>query len=372
MKKQLFNKTLLLPLVMALTVLGCKKDKAVKSSGQQYSVTQTNLVADTAGFGAAKIDGDLVNAWGLAANTNGAIWVSSNHKGLSTVYDGTGQTLLGPVHILSAGQNTVAAPTGIVFNATPDFGGNKFIFCGEDGTITAWATAGVNAAVVFNGGANAVYKGLAMGNNGGQNFLYAANFKAGKIDVFDKNFQPVNNAGFADNTIPAGFAPFNVQNIEGSLYVEYAKQAGPDNADDSAAPGNGYVNVFKPDGTLLKRFASQGPLNSPWGITLAPAGFAASTPTILVGNFGDGKISVFDIDGNFKGSLQSGGQPVGISGLWALDFLTANPTATSHLYFTAGPDGEAHGLFGYLSSQMSNSTPPSNGNNNNNGGYPGY
>jgi uncharacterized protein (TIGR03118 family) len=368
MKKQLFSKTLLFPVVMTLTVLGCKKDNRAKSSAQQYSVTQTNLVADATGFGAAKIDPNLLNAWGLAVNPNSTIWVSSNHKGLTTIYDSTGKTLLAPVNIITTVGNT-AAPTGIVFNETRDFQGNKFIFCGEDGTITAWTTGG-SAAVVFNGGANAVYKGLAMGNNGGKNFLYAANFKAGKIEVFDGNFQPVNTAGFTDTTMPAGFAPFNVQNIEGSLYVAYAKQAGPDNADDSAAPGNGYIDVFRPDGSLVKRFSSQGPLNSPWGMTLAPAGFAAGTATLLVGNFGDGKISVFDLNGNFKGSLQSDGQPLAISGLWALDFLTVNPTAASHLYFTAGPDGETHGLFGFLSRQMTNSS--NNGTNNNNGGYPGY
>lgn len=368
MKKQLFSKTLLFPVVMTLTVLGCKKDNPAKSSAQQYSVTQTNLVADATGFGAAKIDPNLLNAWGLAVNPNGIIWVSSNHKGLTTIYDSTGKTLLAPVNIMTTAGNT-AAPTGIVFNGTPDFGGSKFIFCGEDGTITTWS-AGANAAVVF-ARADAVYKGLAMGNNDGKNFLYAANFKAGKIEMFDSNFQPVNTAGFTDSTIPAGFAPFNVQNIEGSLYVAYAKQKGPDNMDDDAAPGNGYVNVFKPDGSLVKRFASQGSLNSPWGMTLAPAGFAASTPTMLVGNFGDGKISVFDMDGNFKGSLQKGGQPAAISGLWALDFLTANPTAASHLYFTAGPDGEVHGLFGFLTSQVLNSNPPNNGNNNS-GGYSGY
>ncbi len=367
MKKQLSNRILLLPVAMILSVLGCKKDNPAKSSAQQYSATQTNLVADAAGFGAAKIDPNLLNAWGLAVNPNGIIWVSSNHKGLTTIYDSTGKTLLAPVNIMTTVGNT-AAPTGIVFNGTPDFGGSKFIFCGEDGTITAWTT-GANAAVVFSG-TNAVYKGLAMGSDGGKNFLYAANFKAGKIEVFDSNFAPVNTTGFTDPTMPAGFAPFNVQNIGGLLYVAYAKQAGPDNVDDSAAPGNGYINVFKPDGSLVKRFASQGPLNSPWGMTLAPAGFAASTATLLVGNFGDGKISIFDLSGNFKGSLQSGGQPVAISGLWALDFLTANPTAGSHLYFTAGPDGEAHGLFGFLSSQMTSTS--NNGNNNNNGGYPGY
>jgi len=194
----------------------------------------------------------------------------------------------------------------------------------------------------------AVYKGLAMATDGNADFLYAANFKGKKIDVLNGEFQYITTKPFTDPNMPDGFGPFNIQNIGGMLYVTYAKLKGPDNEDDDAAPGNGYVDIFKPDGTLVKRFASQGPLNSPWGITHAPAGFAGDTETILVGNFGDGRINVFDLSGNYKGQLASNGKALGIEGLWALDFLKANATAADPLYFTAGPGGEKHGIFGSL------------------------
>jgi uncharacterized protein (TIGR03118 family) len=365
MKTQLMMKPALMAVATALTIFSCKKGNVTTMPPTtQYNVSQTNLIADAAGFNAAKIDPDLVNAWGLAANQIGIVWVASNHKALSTIYDTTGQTLRLPVRIPSNGNQT-GKPTGMVFNNSSDFGNNKFIFADENGTISAWISND-DAAIVANGGPGAVYKGLALATNAGANFLYAANFKAGKIDVFDKEFKHVDTNGFTDTTIPAGFAPFNVQNIGGMLYVTYAKLAGPDNVNDSPGPGNGYVNIFKPDGTLVKRFASQGPLSSPWGVTHAPAGFAAQTETILVGNFGDGRVNVFDTDGNYKGQLQANGQPLTIEGLWALDFVKPDPAASSSLYFTAGPGGEAHGLFGFLKTSVATNNP-NNGNNTNNG-----
>ena len=246
------------------------------------------------------------------------------------------------------------APTGVLFNSTTDFGGNKFIFAGEDGTILRHGVRWCNTAVKVADRSqfNAVYKGITMANDGTANFLYVANFKGGKIDVFDSGFHYVTNKPFIDPTIPAGYAPFNIQKIGENLYVTYAKQKGPDDMDDEAGHGNGYVSVFKANGTFAKRLFSRGDLNSPWGIALAPAGFVADQQAILIGNFGDGKINAFDFTGKHYGELQSGGHALVIDGLWAIDFLNGNKpntgSSTDWLYFTAGPNDESHGLFGYI------------------------
>ncbi len=303
MKNLIYGKLCLAALSVLTCFFSCKKNR---QPAPQFNIGQTNLVADVATYGAAKIDTGLRNAWGLAANPTGIVWISSNRDALSTVYDKTGKTLRPPVTIPSVAANQPGAPTGIVFNGSTDFSGNKFIFSGEDGVITAWASGNAAVKVADRSQANAVYKGLAMATDAGANFLYAANFKGGKIDVFDNHFNYVTTKPFLDPAIPAGFGPFNIQNIGGWLYVAYAKQKAPDNMDDQAGPGNGYVDIFKPDGTLIKRFASQGTLNSPWGITHAPAGLAANGETILVGNFGDGRINIFDMNGNYKGQLHNG------------------------------------------------------------------
>lgn len=348
MKNIINAKTLFAGLLAVTCFYACKKDH---KPGMDVDVSQVNLVADIAGLGAAKVDANLVNAWGLAASPTGILWPAANHTGLSTIYDSTGQTLRPPVTIPAATAGDMGAPTGVIFNSTADFGGSKFIFAGEDGIISAW-TSGNNAVKVADRSSfDAVYKGIAMASDDGANFIYAANFKGGKIDAFDKNFAYVTDKPFLDPNIPTGFAPFNIQNIGGNLYVTYAKLKGPDNEDDQSGPGNGYVNVFSPHGTLIKRFASQGSLNSPWGITWAPEGFADAGPTILVGNFGDGRVSIFDMSGKFKGQLKSNGQTLAIEGLWALDFLKGNPStakSSNKLYFTAGPADESHGLLGYL------------------------
>ncbi|MDB5142280.1 MAG: hypothetical protein JWQ66_993 [Mucilaginibacter sp.] len=357
MKKLIYGKHFLAALLILTCFYSCKKDH---QTVQQFNVAQNNLVADTAGYGAAKIDNNLLNAWGIAANPMGIIWIASNHKGVSTVYDKTGKTLIPPVTIPSVTADQPGAPSGVVFNSTTSFGGNKFIFAGEDGVITAWASGGAAVKVADRSSSNAVYKGLTIATDAGANFIYATNFRGGEIDVFDSNFNYVTSKPFLDTSIPAGFGPFNIQNIGGLLYVTYAKLKAPDNMDDQAGAGNGYVNVFKPDGTLVKRFASQGTLNSPWGITHAPAGFASGTEAILIGNFGDGRINIYDLQGNYKGQLQNNGQVVAIDGLWAIDFLNTNPnsvSSTDPLYFTAGPMDEAHGVFGFLQTTISTSAP---------------
>jgi uncharacterized protein (TIGR03118 family) len=351
MKNLINNKVLLALLIVPICFYACKKNHMQPI---QFNITQTNLVADTIGFGAARIDTNVGNAWGMAAAPSGPIWISANNLGLSTIYDTTGKTLRTPVIIPSVTPGQPGTPSGVVFNSTTDFAGSKFIFASEEGIILAWSSGNSAVKVADQSQSNAVYKGLTIAQDGGANFLYVTNFKGQKIDVFDKNFNYVTGKPFLDPTIPAGFGPFNIQYIGGMLYVTYAKLKAPDNHDDQQGPGNGFVNIFTTSGMLVKRFAAQGPLNSPWGIALAPAGFANAQPTILIGNFGDGRINIFDMMGNFKGQLQNNGQIISIQGLWAIDFLKNNQPGgnpNSPLYFTAGPDAEAHGLFGTLKKQ---------------------
>ncbi|HLY70593.1 MAG TPA: TIGR03118 family protein, partial [Puia sp.] len=247
-------------------------------------------------------------------------------------------------------------PSGVIFNETADFGfmsgetqvASKFIFATEDGIIAAWGGGNNAVKVIDNSAANAVYKGLAIANDGTGNFLYVTNFKQSRIDVFDNAYNPVSGKAFHDPGISSDFGPFNIRNIGGLLYVTYAKHLAPDNHDDQAGPGNGFVDVFKPDGTWVKRFAAHGTLNSPWGIAESSEGFNnIRFHAILVGNFGDGRINVYDMGGGFHGQLEDHGRPISIDGLWGIDTHLPNADST-RIYFTAGPDKESHSLFGYL------------------------
>jgi uncharacterized protein (TIGR03118 family) len=251
------------------------------------------------------------------------------------------------------------SPTGTVFNPTTDFvvGSGKhsapanFIFDSEAGRITAWsgAVSGVKARTEFTS-STAVYKGLAIGSVGGQNFLYAANFHDGTIDVFDRKFAPVTSAGgFTDPKLPAGYAPFNIQALGGNLYVSYAKQ-NAEKHDDVAGPGHGFIDVYDMSGNLMKRLVSKGKLNSPWGLALAPANFGAFSGDLLVGNFGDGMIHAYDpMTGALKGQLMNeDGNPIAIEGLWALRFGNGTMGTPESLLFTAGIAHESHGLFGEI------------------------
>jgi uncharacterized protein (TIGR03118 family) len=313
------------------------------------SYTQTNLVSDTTAYQGARIDPTLSNAWGIAINPTGVFWINANGTDNSEVYDMNGVAKRTPV--------AIPAPSGIVFNNTPDFiipatgTVSKFIFASENGKLYAWSSGDSARTVVNRSAMNTVYKGIALAKDGNDNFLYATDFRNGKIDVFDKSFNLIATKPFSDPTIPSGFAPFNVRLIDKVLFVTYAKQLAPENKDDEKGLGNGYVNAFKTDGTFLKRFASQGMLNSPWGIEKAPVGFGQGLNVILVGNFGDGRINVFEAPkGEFLRQLKNNGMPISIDGLWAITFPDNNVPGDdpNKLYFTAGPDGESHGLFGYL------------------------
>lgn len=314
------------------------------------SYTQTNLVSDLPNV-AAQQDPGLVNPWGIVAGPSSPFWISDNGSGLSTLYNGSGNKVPLTVTIPPAG----SSPTGIVFNSGSSFGGAHFIFATEDGTIAGW-TSGSLAVINVPGATGSVYKGLAEGNNGSADFLYAANFGTGKIDVFDSNFNSATlPGGFADPNVPAGFAPFNIENIDGKLYVTYAKQDSMHH-DDVPGAGNGFVDVFDLNGNLLQRLASGNALNSPWGLALAPSAFGAFSGDLLVGNFGDGTINAYDAsNGNFMGTLDgTNGSPITIMGLWGLSFGNgAQGQQLDDLYFTAGipgPNGaiEDHGLFGSL------------------------
>jgi len=331
------------------------------ASAQRY--IQHNLVSDVPGL-AAFTDPNLVNAWGIASSGSGPIWIANNGTGTSTIYHGNGTALPLVVTIPAGAANTEGGgvPTGLVFNGTGQFmvtensvsGPAFFIFAGEDGTISGWnpnvdATNAVLPASADLSATGAIFKGVALGTVGTDNFLYATDFHDGFVQVFDSTFTPTTT--FTDPALTAlGFAPFGIANIGGDLFVSFAKQD-EDAEDDVAGPGNGYVDVFDTSGTLLRQFAANGTLNSPWGITVAPGGFGAFANALLVGNFGDGRINAFDLStGAFLGQfLKPSGQPLAIDGLWGLHFGNGGSGGSANLlFFTAGPDHESHGLFGSL------------------------
>jgi len=310
---------------------------------------QTNLTADVSG--GAHVDAKLLNPWGLAFNPSGPAWVADNHAGVATVYDSTGTALPLTVTVAPASGAGMGAPTGQIFNGTAgNFMGDKFIFSTEDGTIAGWQSGTATTLRADKSAGGAIYKGLVALTKGAATRLYAADFHNGKVDVFDSSYASVAlTNGFVDAQIPAGFAPFNVNAIDGQLYVAYAKQDGSAE-DDVKGAGNGYVDIFDFDGKLVSRFASAGVLNSPWQVVKAPADFGALSGLILVGNFGDGAINAFDSTGTVKAKVtDASGAPLLIDGLWALVFGpdTAGQ-AHNQLFFTAGPAGESHGLYGRL------------------------
>lgn len=325
---------------------------------------QHNLVSD--GFiPADHPDTNLVNAWGVAFNPFGPAWVADNGTGVSTLYDGSGNAQSLIVHIPSPGNSAGGGnPTGIVFNGSTGFvvtkgntsGASKFIFATEDGLIAGWApNVDSNHAikVVDNSATTgAVYKGLALSAGGSGSLLYASDFHNNKIDVFDSSFGPVTLApgAFTDPHLPMGFAPFGLQAINGNIYVSYAKQDA-DRHDDVQGKGLGFVNVFDPNGNLIRRVVTRGRLNAPWGMALAPAGFGKFSNRLLIGNFGDGRINAYDLaTGKFVGQLKgTDHRPIQIDGLWGLAFgngFLSQPVNT--LFFAAGPDDEKHGLYGRI------------------------
>lgn len=343
--------------VAILAGTSCTKDDNPSSGGIPSSTRydEVKLVADQPSDSAAQTDPNLKNPWGIAIGGTGAFWLSANGTGTSTIYDRTGATLLAAVQIPALGALT-GNPTGVVYNSTSDFKigltgeTSKFIFATTQGSIAAWSSSSTAITVANRSIVGASYTGIALATDSGSNYIYAADFKNARIDVYDKDFVLVQGKAFNDSTMPAGFAPFNIRAINGKLYVLYAKQNSTETGDVRGA-GNGYINVFNTNGTLESRFTSQGNLNSPWGIAVAPANFGLTEGTILVANFGDGHINAFDTKGKLLGSLKdANGNEVAIDGLWDITFpVNGQPAGDQNqLFFTAGTANEAHGLFGYL------------------------
>ena len=307
----------------------------------------TNFQSDLAGV-AQHTDSNLVNPWGMAASTNGVIWVSNNGTGTSTLYNQDGTAVPLVVQIPHSASNTDGAnPTGQVFNNTGFFQVTKngtsasalFIFAGEDGSISGWnSTLSQTQAVkaVDNGNRGAVYKGVTLGVANGNNYLFVTNFHTGKVETYDQNFTRVNPDGFVDSTLPNGYAPFGIRNFNDEIFVTYAKQDQMRH-DDVACAGCGLVDVFDTSGNFLRRLTERGNLNAPWGLT-------EFNGELWVGNFGDGKINVYDpTTGAFIETLmRADGTPLQFDGLW--DLL---PLGTG-VYFTAGIADEGHGLFGLI------------------------
>jgi len=338
-----------------------------------------NLVSDLAGT-ADHQDAKLVNPRGMGFGAT-PVWVGNNRTGTATLYDGTGAASPLVVTIPQAGNaGTVGPVTGVVFNPFTSTANGfdvqtgkpaLFIFCSEDGVISGWnqTVSGTKASILFdNSASGAVYTGCAIGGTAAAPYLFAANFNAGTVDVYDlnlnlnpvpynQNAQPLPYAGsssFSNPAVPAGFAPYNVQNIGGTLFVSYALQNAA-KRDSVAGVGNGYVATFNVNGSLIANLVSQGPLNSPWGMAVAPPSYGAFAGALLVGNFADGKINAFSPStGVLLGTLADlNGNPISIPGLWSLDFGGgADSEDPGTLYITAGIGGgpnndpvESHGLF---------------------------
>ncbi len=358
------------------------------TNAQHY--TQKNLISDIPGM-ADKTDPNLKNPWGLTRSPTGSPWwIANNNSGTSTLVDGSGN----PINIFVeadasksnfvvvpppgfAAKGTQSTPTGIVFNGSPtDFLLNKgtpagrpavFIFATEDGTISGWnptvnllpggSPPSPNAVLEVDNSDNgsnrgAVYKGMTSGEIDGKKFLYVTNFRSARIEVYDTNFHRVRlgEEAFESDRVPHGFAPFNVQNIGGSLFVTYAKQDSLAH-DDVAGDGLGFVDIFSTTGKFQGRLEHGDWMNAPWGVVWTPRDFGEFSNVILVGNFGSGKIAAFNgFSKKFIGFVRNPDNSIlTIDGLWSLTFAN-NGTAGSStiLYFSAGINEEQNGLFGTL------------------------
>jgi uncharacterized protein (TIGR03118 family) len=326
---------------------------AAPLSSQALPVSVTNLVTDDPVANPAQItDPGLVNAWGLSYSPTGPFWVSSNGAGASTLYHVDPATQATSKVALTVAIPGAGNPTGQVFNSggAGQFNGNAFLFVSEDGTVSGWrGSLGSNAQALVS--VAGIYKGAAQATIAGNSYLYAADFGRGSIDVFKGNAGAGNLSGsFTDPGLPAGYAPFNVQALDGSLFVTYARRDG-NSTDETAGAGFGFVDRYDLQGNLLGRVASGGVLDAPWGLAIAPSSFGALAGSLLVGNFGDGHISAFDLaTDSFMGQLTgTDGQALAIDGLWALSVGNdAGAGSSQSLYFTAGPDDESHGLFGVM------------------------
>ncbi len=333
------------------------------AANAQVRVDVTTLVSDDAVAHPGKItDAGLVNAWGLSYSPTSPFWVSSNGTDTATLYAVNPATQATTKNALVV-STPVGGVTGQVFNAAGagSFNGDNFLFVGEGGAIAGWRGAlGTTAETLKLSSADDVYKGAAFASLAGTGYLYAANFRSGAIDVLKGNAAAPDLTGtFLDPNLPSGYAPFNIQNLGGTLYVTYALQDAAKH-DELAGPGRGFVDSFDTQGHLIARVASAGTLDAPWGLAIAPTSFGALAGSLLVGNFGDGRINAYNAASHaFLGQLAAGdGSPLAIDGLWALaPGNDGNGGSSALLYFTAGPEDESHGVFGVLSPQVAAAVP---------------
>jgi uncharacterized protein (TIGR03118 family) len=341
--------------------------------------TENKLVGSDPSVGAAQTDPNLINPWGVSESPTSPFWISENGSGLASIYSATSSgvttNVIPPITIaVPPGQMPgTASPTGQVFNSFQSDGAftlqdgspATFLFATEDGTISGWnPAAGTQSVIAVDEsnnpaegdealGLGAVYKGLAIAAGDNGPLLFAANFRHGTVDTYDGNFNLVNS--FTDPNVPSGFAPFNVQVLDGKLFVTFAQQDDMKH-DDVAGAGNGFVDEFDLNGTLVQRVASNGPLDSPWGLAIAPQSFGRLAGDLLVGNFGDGTIDAFNLKNNhFAGKLLGAdGKPIVIGDLWALTPGNGGSGGDPNsIFFTAGVKDEAQGLFGSLTPDAS-------------------
>ena len=317
-------------------------------------IKQVNLVTDDQSVNAAQItDPNLVNAWGMSYSPTSPLWVSDNGTGVATVYrinPATNATTKLGLTVTIPGDGSV---NGEAWNGNSGaFNGDAFLFTSEDGTISGWrGSLGTTAQTLQAGSTTNLYKGMTLTSVGGHSYLLAANFGTGSIDVLKGDVSAPNLAGaFTDPSLPAGYHPFNVQQLNGHVFVTYALNTGAH--DESHGAGQGFVSEFDASGNFIARVGSQGDLNAPWGLAIAPASFAGIGGDLLVGNFGDGRINIFDpVTDKFLGQLiGASGSPLSIDGLWGLIVGNGGSGGNpNELYFSAGPGDEGHGLLGALS-----------------------
>ena len=311
---------------------------------QYYSLA--HLVSNEVGK-AKHLDTLLANPWGLAYGPSAPFWISDEASGWSTLYDGLGNPQSLQVIIPPSSGTGKGTPTGIVYNASTEFQidtwTSLFLFATLDGTISGWSHFFPSQALIGARRPGAVYTGLAISHKLSGNLLFAADAANNKVDVYDANFNFVHS--FTDPATPVGFAPFGIQNIGGKIFVTYANTSGGT---------GGFIDIFRQDGTFLKRFAHGSPLNQPWGLAVAPSNFGPLSGTLLVSNnVNGGTINGFNFTtGTLVGTIKNlAGTPIKISGLWGIEFgggTTANGKKNL-LYFTAGP-GDTNGYFGVITS----------------------
>src|SRR6266404_6831210 len=394
MKRKLIKETLTtmkptncqssLLLSAALATLACLPSVAKERHGDDGHYQQINLVSDIAGVGQVQ-DTNLVNGWGISYHDTFPFWVSDNGTGVTTLYavtndaSGAPHASIVPASAIGNGGGGAAivsipgngTATGQVANNTAGFNGDIFLFVSEDGTISGWRPGLGTAAEILASRPAAVYKGVTLATVGTNTVLLAANFREGTVDAYDANSQLIGQ--FADSTTPAGYAPFNVQNLNGVIFVTFAKQDAA-KMNDVSGRGRGLIDTFDISAGEFHRFATGKAaggdvreMNSPWGLAVAPASFGSHANHMLVGNFGSGTIMTFDAHGKFKGLLQGTGDcPITIDRLWGLTFGADGGVSgvSTDLYFSAGPNDEQHGLFGVIQAVSGDDDSDGHGQNN--------